>query len=101
MLKVSNRLKLKMLRVALGLEKEIFNDKIFEWAKKFEFIIDGDYLIINREKIPHFLDNLNSQIGLLKGNIVGNRETDELICSYCGNLIDSENKTCPYCGNKK
>jgi hypothetical protein len=96
MLKVSNRLKLKMLRIALGLEKESFNNKIFEWAKKFDFAIDGDYIIINKDTASSFLNHLE-----LKENIGRERiKNNEIKCSFCGNALDVKVKVCPYCGNK-
>ncbi len=96
MLNVSNRLKLKMMRTALGLEKESFNNFIFEWAKKFKFTIDGDYLIINKETISAFLNYLKS-LENINHDIIKENKSD---CSFCGNLIDIKISVCPYCGNK-
>ena len=97
MLKVSNRLKLKMMRTTLGLEKESFNNKIFEWAKRFEFTIDGDYIIINKDTISAFLHHLKSLENRDRG-YVKNNNTE---CSFCGNKFDLKKEVCPYCGNKK
>ncbi len=96
MLKVSNRLKLKMIRTTLELEKHSFNDKIFEWAKKFEFTIDGDYMIINKQTISDFLNHLES----LESKDLDNVKDNQLECSFCKNLIDLKVEICPYCGNK-
>jgi hypothetical protein len=95
MLKVSDRLKLKTMRIALGLDKESFNNQIFEWAKMFDFTIDGDYININKETTTAFLHHLVS-LGILDLN-----EKRENIseCSFCGSRINSEAMTCPYCGN--
>jgi hypothetical protein len=95
MLKVSNRLKLKMIRTTLGLDKESFNNQIFEWAKKFNFTIDGDYIIINRETSSAFLHHLNS----LEILDLDERRDNVTECSFCGSSINSEANTCPYCGN--
>jgi hypothetical protein len=93
MFEVSDRLKLKMLRTTLGMRKEIFNTKIFEWAKKFDFAIDSDNLIINKETIPAFLHHIKS---LYNGdNLIS--ETTE--CLYCGNKVERIFEICPYCGN--
>jgi len=93
MLEVSDRLTLKMLRTSLEMQKEIFNTKIFEWAKKFDFKIDGYHLIINKETIPAFIQHIKS---LENGDDTIN-ETIE--CLFCGNEVASKVKTCPYCGN--
>jgi hypothetical protein len=95
MLKVSNRLKLKMMRIALGLEKESFNNKIFEWAKAFDFTIDGDYIVINKDTSDSFLQHLDSEESLY---LNGNRDQISE-CSFCGSFIDKDTRTCPYCGN--
>jgi len=94
-LKVSNRLKLKMMRTTLNIDKKIFNNLIFEWAKKFNFTIDGDYLIINKDTISAFINHLES--GDIERGIVKEDKTE---CSYCGNIIKPKAKVCPYCGNK-
>jgi hypothetical protein len=96
MLKVSSRLKLKMMRTALELEKESFNDKIFEWAKKFEFKIDGDYMITNKETISAFLNHLES----LESRDPEDVEDNQLECSFCGNIVEPKVELCPFCGNK-
>jgi hypothetical protein len=91
MLEVSTRLKLKMMRTALDMDKKSFNIAIFEWAKNFNLTIDGDYILIKKESIPDFLEQLNSQLDF--------SESEVIECSYCGNSIISEFKNCPYCGN--
>jgi rubrerythrin len=96
MLSVSNRLKLKMIRIALGLDKESFNGQIFDWAKEFEFTIDGEYLIVNKDTSAAFLHHLESLEN-------GNRDyvkDSKFECSFCGNVIDFKAEACPYCGNK-
>ncbi len=96
MLKVSNRLKLKMMRTTLNIDKKIFNNLIFEWAKKFNFTIDGDYIIINKDTSSAFLHHLES-LENMHQNYVNDSKSE---CSFCGNLIDSKVDVCPYCGNK-
>ncbi len=93
MLEVSNRLKLKMMRTTLGLEKESFNDRIFEWAKKFHFKIDGDNIIINKETIPAFLHQI---ISIDKED---NTITETTECLFCGNTVNNKLEVCPYCEN--
>jgi len=96
MLKVSNRLKLKMMRIALGLDKESFNNQIFEWAKRFNFTIDGDYIIINKDTIAAFLHHLKSLENKHRDDVKDNKTE----CSFCGNMIELKKGVCPYCGNK-
>ncbi|MHA1992021.1 MAG: hypothetical protein ACW98A_13705 [Candidatus Hodarchaeales archaeon] len=96
MLNVSSRLKLKMIRTTLGLEKESFNNLIFEWAKKFEFTIDGKHLIVNKETISAFITHLKS----LESDHQDDVKDNEMKCYFCGNLIDFKAEFCPYCGNK-
>ena len=97
MLKVSNRLKLKMMRNVLGLEKESFNNQIFEWANKFNFTIDGDYVIINKDTSAAFIHHLESLENLYRSHANDNKTK----CSFCGNMIELKEEVCPYCGNKK
>jgi len=61
MIKVSDRLNLEMIRKALRLEEITFLDKIFDWAEEFGFRIDGDYLIIKKERVLDFIDLLDKQ----------------------------------------
>ncbi|MBY9003109.1 MAG: hypothetical protein KGD73_03985 [Candidatus Lokiarchaeota archaeon] len=86
MIAVSTRLKLKMMRIALNLDEKIFTKKIFEWAKKFNFIIDGDYLIVNPEYISDFLQDL------------GEDQSLKVQCAFCQKFIEPNVRICPYCG---
>jgi len=61
MFKVSNRIKFEMMRDALKIEEHLFNELIFEWADKFNFTIDGDYLIVNKETVDDFIQALDKQ----------------------------------------
>lgn len=45
-LSVSERVKLEMVRQALGLDQRTFSKKIFDWAEEFGFKIDGEYLTL-------------------------------------------------------
>jgi len=92
MFEVSNKLKLDMVRIALDMDEKKFTKKVFEWAKKFNFVIDGDYLIINYDSIPDFIDTLSGGIGNLSNHKV------KLICFNCGKEIDYNAKICPFCG---
>ena len=95
MLKVSTRIKLNMMREALGIDEKIFSEKIFEWAEKFDFVIDGEYLIIKAGSISAFVKNLLLDHDLLKQN---KKKHKKIICQLCGKKIDKNSKVCPYCG---
>ena len=43
------------------MQEETFSEKVFEWAEEFNFIIDGDYLIVNKETLDDFMSALDSQ----------------------------------------
>ncbi len=58
MLEVSKRISLDRMQDVLEMEKKTFNKRIFELAKQFGFIIDGDYLIVNRDTVSDFIDSL-------------------------------------------
>jgi small GTP-binding protein len=59
MLLVSNRIKLDMMRTALNMEKKAFDEKIFEWAEEFGFIIDKDIIIIDIDTISDYINKLD------------------------------------------
>jgi hypothetical protein len=61
MLEVSNRINLDMMRKVLRIDEDQFNDKIFAWAKEFQFKIDGDFIIIDKDAISDFLNALDKQ----------------------------------------
>ncbi|MBA7507507.1 hypothetical protein ES706_06226 [subsurface metagenome] len=61
LMKVSTRVRLDMMRDVLNMDPHTFNYKIIDWAYKFEFIIDGDYLIVNKETVSDFIDALDKQ----------------------------------------
>jgi len=59
MLEVSKRIRLDMMREALKLDSQTFSEKIFQWAAEHGFIIDGDYIIINRDTVSEFIQDLD------------------------------------------
>jgi rRNA maturation endonuclease Nob1 len=88
MLDVSSKIRLDLMRDALEMDEKTFSGKIFEWAHQFNFIINGDYLIVNLENVDDFLDNL----------FLTERTQDKIQCKFCRKLIDPDSKVCPYCG---
>ena len=95
MFEVSNKVRLEMVRIALNMDEKTFDTKIFDWAKKFKFIIDGDYLIVNRDTIAEFIDNLKIGFDLSV------RRDLKIKCINCGKLIDYTARICPYCGKEQ
>ncbi len=63
-MRVSTRISLDRMQEALDIDNKTFNDKIFDWAEEFEFTIDGDYLVINKETVSDFIDSLDRQFDM-------------------------------------
>ena len=59
-LKVSKKIRMEMMQDALEIPKTQFNKEIFDWADKFNFQIDGDFVIINQETVNDFISSLDS-----------------------------------------
>jgi hypothetical protein len=94
MMEVSNRLRLDMMRIALDMDEKTFTDKVFQWAKQFKFLIDGDYLIVNQDTVEDFLNDLSTGVGVFL------RSGLKVNCQFCEKKIDSNAKICPYCGKE-
>ena len=100
-IEISPLIRLKDLQEYLNLKQEEFYDMLLKWAKEFSLIIDGEYLITNSDSLSKFTDSLFRQYTIK--NIVNRKASlhERKHCQYCNNLIESEAKICPYCGNKK
>jgi rRNA maturation endonuclease Nob1 len=94
MLAVSNKIKLDTMRLALDMDKKEFFEKIFSWAKKFNFIIDGDEIVVDHDSIPLFMENLATGFRISDLRLV------KVKCSNCGKLVEYSAQICPYCGRK-
>jgi len=94
MMEVSNRLRLDMIRVALEMDEKLFTQKVFQWAKQFNFLIDGDYLIINQDTAKEFIEDLSGRANILS------RKGLKMKCRFCENLMEYGLKICPFCGNE-
>lgn len=93
-LAVSNRIKLNMMRIALNMDEQSFSENVFKWAKQFNFIIDGENIIVDYDSIPQFMDNLATGFSFSERSYV------KVKCSNCGKKIDYNAKICPYCGKE-
>ena len=58
LLKMSNTVKIEMLEEILKIEKPKVIDLIIQWGEKYDFELDGDYLIINKETVTKLIKEL-------------------------------------------
>jgi len=61
-LKVSNRIKMEIVRDALEMDSTSFNKQIIQWANEYGFKIDGDYLLIKDEDKDPFINDLVKEL---------------------------------------
>ena len=54
----TNKVKMKIMRKILRIEKKNFSRDISAWSKDFGYIIDGDDLVISPEKVSKFIELL-------------------------------------------
>jgi hypothetical protein len=92
MMEVSSKIRLEMIRTALEMDEKQFTQKVFQWAKQFNFLVDGDYLVINQDTANDFLNDLSSGTNILS------RRGVKVKCRFCENLIEYGIKICPFCG---
>jgi len=59
LLSMSKRVRFDMIQEILNVNKETLLQIIINWGKKKYCEIDGDYLIINKESLTQFLEELN------------------------------------------
>jgi len=65
LLSMSKRVRFDMIQEILNVNKETLLNIIINWGKKNYCEIDGDYLIINKESLTQFLEDLNQiEIGI-------------------------------------
>jgi hypothetical protein len=94
-MKVSSKISVKMLEGLFNLDTGETYEIIYNWASKFGFTVDGDYLIVSEPAISEFirmLDNRPEADTKIEGGTTN--------CSYCGKSIEVNLKICPDCGNK-
>lgn len=92
MMEVSNKLRLDMIRTALDMNEKLFTEKLFQWAKQYNFLIDGDYLVVNQETASDFINDLS------RGPNILSRRGIKVKCRFCEKLIEYGVKICSYCG---
>jgi len=57
--KISKRVKIDLIQEILKLSKSELIDLMITWGEKYQFVLDGEYLEINKEHLSPFLDNLD------------------------------------------
>nr|MDO8083309.1 WD40 repeat domain-containing protein [Candidatus Sigynarchaeum springense] len=60
MMQVSKRLRLDMMRDALGIDQKTFSSKMIDWAAQFGFQIDGDYVDFSNGDTNGFITELDT-----------------------------------------
>jgi len=60
-LQVSDRIQLDVIKKRLKMDDESFYKKLVAWKIKFDFIIEGDYIIVNKDTVSEFIDALDKQ----------------------------------------
>ncbi len=60
----SSSIKLDEIKDTLEIDAHTFNNKILDWALKFGFTIDGNYLITKEDTISDFIDELDRQYAI-------------------------------------
>ena len=94
MIQVSSKLRLDLMRTALEMDKKLFAEKVFQWAKQFNFVIEGDYMLINQDTTSDFLNDLTTESSILS------RRGLKIKCRFCEKQIEYGAIICPYCGKE-
>jgi hypothetical protein len=50
-----------MIQTVLNLPKDELFDLLIDWGKKFQIEIDGEFLNINKETLPHLIKYLDEK----------------------------------------
>ena len=94
-MKVSSKISVKMLEGLFNLDTGKTYEIIYNWASKFGFTVDGDYLIVDEPAVSEFIEMLDNRPEA--DTKIGGRTTN---CSYCGASIEVNLKICPDCGSE-
>jgi len=58
LLEMSKRIKIDMIQTLLNIEKDKLLELLIDWGVKYQFEIDGEFLIINKETLPDLIKSL-------------------------------------------
>ncbi|MFX0070203.1 MAG: zinc ribbon domain-containing protein [Candidatus Hermodarchaeota archaeon] len=110
---ISDRIQIDMLKNILNLDDIRFARNIFNWAEAFNFTVDGDYLIINKDTVTEFIEALDKQFEMwtaMEKEKIGKIETQSSLtttitetvqfCTKCGKQNEKNAKFCVICGKK-
>ncbi len=59
LLEMSKRINIEMIQTLLNLEKEKLVRLLIDWGVRYQFEIDGDFLIINKDTLPDLIKSFN------------------------------------------
>jgi len=57
--KISKRVKIDLIQEILKISKSELIKMMITWSERYQFVLDGDYLEINKGNLSGFLDNLD------------------------------------------
>ena len=56
---MSKRVKIDLIQEILNLSKSELITMIISWGEKYQFVLEGDYLEINKDYLSVFLDSFD------------------------------------------
>ena len=59
LLEMSKSIKVELIQTLLNIEKDKLVELLIDWGVKYQFELDGDFLIINKETLPDLIKSLN------------------------------------------
>jgi len=59
LLEMSKSIKIELIQTLLSIEKDKLLELLIDWGMKYQFELDGDFLIINKETLPDLIKSLN------------------------------------------
>jgi len=59
--KISKRVKIDLIQEILKISKSELINLMISWGEKYQFMLDGDYLEINKDHLSLFLDNFDHE----------------------------------------
>ncbi len=60
-IKVSNKLAVERIAQVLELSVDETWERVFDWAEKFHFTIDGDYILFNKDTVNDFIASMDKE----------------------------------------
>lgn len=73
---VSDKINFDILMRVLKMDQDSFEEKIFQWVKRYNFKIDKDVLVINQETVNEFINDITNKIS-----------NEKFFCQFCGKLL--------------